>query len=56
MVWGRGNKPSRPPVNFTVMDLSMYFPRSRMFSFLGRSPGVWAPPLPPSWPPVGQAC
>ena len=51
------NSPSRPPVNLTVISLSMYFPRSRIFSFLGfsRSPPAWvlcAPPRPPPPPPL----
>lgn len=29
--------PSRPPLNLTMMALSMYLARSRMFSFLGLS-------------------
>lgn len=50
-----GGIPSRPPVNFTVMALSIYFPKSRIFSFLGRSLlDVWAPRPPPSWPPISR--
>jgi hypothetical protein len=40
------HKPSRPPLNLTVIRLSMYFFRSRMFSFLGLSCPD-APPAPP---------
>jgi hypothetical protein len=48
--------PSRPPLNLTVICLSMYLLRSRMFSFLGRSacppaPPACAPPRPPPRPP-----
>jgi hypothetical protein len=43
-----GISPSLPPLNLTVICLSMYLPRSRMFSFLGLSVcPCWAPPLPP---------
>jgi hypothetical protein len=45
---------SRPPVNLTQIFLSMYFPKSRIFSFFGRSrsPPEW-PPRPSCPPPLG---
>src|SRR5687768_12623130 len=48
----RQNLPSRPPLNLTVICLSMYFPRSKMFSFFGLS-FSWCccPPAPPPRPP-----
>lgn len=52
---GRGiGIPSLPPVNLTVICLSMYFPRSRMFSFLGLSVLDPWPPRPPSCPPASK--
>ena len=41
---------SLPPLNLTIISLSIYLARSKMFSFFGFSaPWVWppAPPLPP---------
>lgn len=50
--------PSRPPLNLTLICLSMYLARSRIFSFLGRSrspdwlpPPAPPPPRPPPLPP-----
>jgi hypothetical protein len=47
---------SLPPLNFTLICLSMYLLRSRIFSFFGRSvcpaaPPACAPPRPPPRPP-----
>lgn len=39
--------PSRPPLNFTVISLSMYLVKSRIFSFLRSAAGA-APPPPPA--------
>lgn len=44
--------PSRPPLNFTVILLSIYFPKSKIFSFLGLScPCCALPPRPGPPPP-----
>jgi hypothetical protein len=45
------DSPSRPPLNLTVIRLSMYFPKSRIFSFFGRSAWPAAAPAPPCAPP-----
>lgn len=51
--------PSLPPLNLTVISLSIYLARSRIFSFLGLSlswccppwpPPPLPPPRPPRWP------
>jgi hypothetical protein len=41
---------SLPPLNLTLISLSMYLAKSRIFSFFGRSV-CWCPPPPPRPPP-----
>lgn len=42
------HQPSLPPLNFTLISLSIYFVKSNIFSFFGFSPpGAEWPPLPP---------
>lgn len=62
IVHARAAVPSLPPLNLTLISLSMYFVRSRMFSFLGFSLPGWGwvfrpprvlsltPPLVPLFP------